>query len=96
MGLSRPHFPLKSFEPAGGALKSYPSGKISGLNNCYYFLLFLGMVVILKNTKDISKVKELLAEIHPKKKFDAKKFCGALKVNEDALAIQRQLRDEWN
>jgi hypothetical protein len=54
------------------------------------------MVLILKNTKDIKKVKELLADRQSKKKFDAKKFCGVLKVNEDALTIQRKLRDEWN
>jgi hypothetical protein len=30
------------------------------------------------------------------KSFDAKKFAGVLKVNEDALVIQKRLRDEWN
>jgi len=54
------------------------------------------MVVTLKTNKDIGKVKELLAEKTLKKKFDAKKFCGVLKVDEDALTIQKRLRDEWN
>jgi hypothetical protein len=54
------------------------------------------MVLVLKNSKDIKKVKELLAERQSKKDFDAKKFCGTLKVDEDALVIQRRLRDEWN
>jgi len=54
------------------------------------------MVLIMKNSKDISRVKDLLSKRQVKKKFDAKKFCGALKVDEDALVIQRRLRDEWN
>jgi hypothetical protein len=54
------------------------------------------MVLILENSKDIKKVKELLADRQNKKKFDAKKFCGVLKVDEDALDIQKRLRDEWN
>jgi len=54
------------------------------------------MVLILKSNKDIKKLKEQLAERQNKKKFDAKKFCGVLKVNEDPLTIQQRLRDEWN
>jgi len=61
------------------------------------------MVLTLKSSKDIKKkkinfkrVKELLAGRQSKKNFDAKKFCGALKVDEDALVIQKRLRDEWN
>jgi hypothetical protein len=54
------------------------------------------MVLILKNAKDIKKIKESLADRTGKKNFDAKKFCGALKVDEDALVIQKRLRDEWN
>jgi len=53
------------------------------------------MVVVLKSSKDIVRVKELLAKLNPPKKFNAEKFCGALKVNEDALKIQQRLRDEW-
>jgi hypothetical protein len=54
------------------------------------------MVLILKNNKDVKKVKELLADYQNKRNFDAKKFCGALKVQEDGLVIQKRLRDEWN
>jgi len=54
------------------------------------------MVLVLKSSKDIKKVKELLANRQSKKSFDAKKFCGALRVDEDALVIQKRLRDEWN
>ena len=54
------------------------------------------MVLVLKGNKDIKKLKEILADRQVKKGFDAKKFCGILKVEEDALAIQKRLRDEWD
>jgi len=54
------------------------------------------MVVVLKDSNDIKKVRELLADRKRIKKFDAKNFCGALKVDEDALNIQHRLRNEWN
>ncbi len=28
--------------------------------------------------------------------FNALKYCGIIKLREDALAIQKRLRDEWN
>jgi hypothetical protein len=59
-------------------------------------LLALCMVLVLKSITDIKKLKKALADRHPKTKFDAKKFCGAWKVEEDALVIQQRLRDEWN
>ncbi|MBO9614646.1 MAG: hypothetical protein J7619_18240 [Dyadobacter sp.] len=30
------------------------------------------------------------------KKLDARKFLGVIKITEDALAIQRRMRDEWD
>ena len=54
------------------------------------------MVLDLKSSKDIKAVKKELANLQNAKKFDAKKFCGVLKVEEDALVIQRRLRDEWS
>lgn len=53
------------------------------------------MVVVLKSSKDIGRVKELLANANPQKKFDAKRFCGVLKTDEDALKVQLRLRNEW-
>lgn len=54
------------------------------------------MVLVLKGNKDIKKLKEILADRQAKKGFDAKKFCGILKAEEDALVIQKRLRDEWD
>ena len=43
---------------------------------------------------DWDEVSEKLGSGGPKKPFDAKKFTGALKVDEDASAIQKRLKDE--
>ncbi|MDT3403465.1 hypothetical protein [Mucilaginibacter terrae] len=53
------------------------------------------MVVVVKSEKDIGKAKKAIAEYQPEKKFDAYKFCGALKVTENPQKIQQQLRNEW-
>ena len=45
---------------------------------------------------EIESVFEKLASQTSKTKgFDAHKFCGTVKFNEDALEIQKRLRDEW-
>ena len=54
------------------------------------------MILILKSRKDIKKIKGLLSARPTKKLFDAEKFCGKLKVDEDGLEIQHRLRDEWS
>ena len=53
------------------------------------------MVVEIKSSKDISKAKKAIDNNQPDKKFNAYKFCGILKVDEDPIKIQQQLRDEW-
>jgi hypothetical protein len=45
---------------------------------------------------DWDEVSNELADDNPKKSFDARNFNGTLKVNEDAMVIQKRLRDEWN
>ncbi len=56
------------------------------------------MVLVLKkgaSKKEIEAINEKLAKNHKKKRFDAYKHCGVIKLQEDALAIQKRLRDEW-
>ena len=43
-------------------------------------------------TKKINKIKEF--EIK-KKRINTLKYCGVISLDEDALLIQKQLRDEW-
>jgi len=57
------------------------------------------MVLVLKkgaSKKEIEAITEKLAKIRRKKRFDAKKHCGVIRLQEDALDIQKRLRDEWN
>ena len=57
------------------------------------------MVLVLKkgaSKKEIDAITEKLAKIRRRKRFDAYKHCGVIKLPEDALAIQKRLRDEWN
>lgn len=52
------------------------------------------MVVVIKSENDVKRVKEVLSNRNVKK-FDAHKFCGVLKIEEDALKIQKRWRNEW-
>jgi hypothetical protein len=54
------------------------------------------MILVLKSRKDIKKIKEFLSARPTKKLFDAEKFCGKLKVDDNGLEIQHKLRDEWS
>jgi hypothetical protein len=53
------------------------------------------MVVVLNKDTDIQSLKKTLADRKPQKKFDAKKFSGALKTDKDGLNVQHWLRAEW-
>lgn len=53
------------------------------------------MVVEIKSVKDIKKAKKVISDNQSEKKFDAYKFCGALKVDENPVKIQQRLRNEW-
>jgi hypothetical protein len=44
---------------------------------------------------DWDEVSEKLNAQKSKKPFDVKKFNGVLRVDEDGLAIQKRIRDEW-
>ena len=54
------------------------------------------MLFIIRNIKDVRMLKRRFGLKQTNKKFDAGKFCGVLKVDEDALTIQHKLRLEWS
>jgi len=54
------------------------------------------MVLIVKKGMGKKKLDEVLRKIKYTKKLDAKHHLGKVKWNEDALAFQKSLRDEWN
>ncbi len=47
--------------------------------------------------KKMSKeeVSRALKKLRRRKLLNAKKFCGAIKWNEDGLKFQKRLRNEW-
>lgn len=45
--------------------------------------------------KSIRSILEKLAKDLQPKGLDAYKYCGKIKLKEDALILQRKLRDEW-
>jgi hypothetical protein len=56
------------------------------------------MVLILKkgaSKKEIAAIEKKLYKEKVSTGFNAKKYNGVLKLKEDPLVIQKQLRDEW-
>lgn len=55
------------------------------------------MVTIIKKGDSKAHIKKALQKIEESSNqgLDAKKYCGILKLEEDPLAIQKKMRDEW-
>jgi hypothetical protein len=56
------------------------------------------MVTVLKKNESIEKLKQILDNVLSKKKkgIDASKFSGILKIDDDAVDLQKKMRDEWS
>ena len=50
------------------------------------------MVIIIDESTTKAKFDILLKKLKVKKGFDAKKFCGVIKLNEDPLELQKRFR----
>ncbi|MFT7035361.1 MAG: hypothetical protein ACJA2S_003884 [Cyclobacteriaceae bacterium] len=55
------------------------------------------MVTVIKKGDSKANIRKALQKIEEKdvKGFDAKKYCGILKLKEDPLEIQKRMRNEW-
>ncbi|TAG31675.1 MAG: hypothetical protein EAZ35_03215 [Sphingobacteriia bacterium] len=56
------------------------------------------MVLVLKNGDDKTVVKAIEKKLFKHKStegFNAKKFNGTIKLEENPLSIQKNMRDEW-
>ncbi len=53
------------------------------------------MVTIIKKGTPQKEIKEVFEKLRPSKAFNAKKYCGTVALERDAIAIQKALRDEW-
>ena len=54
------------------------------------------MVVVIEKKYNKQRIDKLLSEIKPTKIFDAKRFAGKIQWNEDPVAYQKRMRNEWN
>ena len=53
------------------------------------------MVTIIKKGSTQRRINQALKKIRMQKGLDAFKFCGVIRLHEDALSIQKKMRDEW-
>jgi hypothetical protein len=53
------------------------------------------MVLILKKGASQKQITLLEQKLKKKKGVDVIRHCGKIKLKEDALTIQKRLRDEW-
>lgn len=55
------------------------------------------MVTVIKRGASKKSIETSIKKLGGSKKkgFDANKFCGVVKLNEDPMGIQKRLRDEW-
>lgn len=53
------------------------------------------MVIEIKKTMSKADMQRILAQIQAGKKLNARRFVGTVKWEQDPLAYQKQLRNEW-
>jgi hypothetical protein len=56
------------------------------------------MTVIVENGINNQEFKKILSNIQDKKKskpVDTMKYCGVIKLSQDPLIIQKEMRNEW-
>ena len=53
------------------------------------------MVIVLKKRASNKEINSIEKRINASKSFDLSKHCGKLKLKEDSLRIQKDLRNEW-
>lgn len=61
-----------------------------------FFLIFQITFALMETRKKDQRIKRIRRQKSDVEKgVDTKKFCGVIKLKEDALTIQKKLRDEW-
>ncbi len=59
------------------------------------------MVITISGSSSQEEIQQALKKLNKnnaaksKKRFDAFKYCGVIKLKEDPLVIQKRMRDEW-
>ncbi len=53
------------------------------------------MVLVLKKGVSKKQIETIEKKLKAKNGVDVMKYCGTIKLNEDALTIQKSFRNEW-
>jgi hypothetical protein len=53
------------------------------------------MVLVLKKGASKKEIQVIEKSLTSKKERDLSKYCGILKLKEDPLSIQKQIRNDW-
>lgn len=53
------------------------------------------MVTIIRKGTAKSRIMQILNKIRSRNGIDAYKYCGVIRLKNDALLIQKQMRGEW-
>ena len=53
------------------------------------------MVLVLKKGASKKDMEDISVKLRAIKGVDTRKYCGAIKLKEDPLVIQKQMRGEW-
>jgi hypothetical protein len=53
------------------------------------------MVLVLKKGASKREIESIEKKLKNKSGVDVMKYCGKVKLKEDALSIQKRLRNEW-
>ncbi|MCC5921625.1 MAG: hypothetical protein LAT68_14495 [Cyclobacteriaceae bacterium] len=53
------------------------------------------MVTTIKKGSDKTAIEKAFSKLKSKKKFNAHKYCGVVKLKDDPISIQKKMRDEW-
>lgn len=54
------------------------------------------MIITIDKSMKKQDIEKLLQHLKPRKLFPANRFVGKVKWDEDALAYQKRIRDEWD
>ena len=53
------------------------------------------MVLVLKKGATKKEMENITKKLQKSLGVNTKKYCGTIKLKEDPLSIQKQMRDEW-
>lgn len=53
------------------------------------------MHIVIKKGSDVDSINKKLSKTLPTNGVDTLQFCGVIVLKEDAMKLQKKMRDEW-